>query len=248
MKTVSLASIVADYRANKLRDELVGDWGSVVFYRLPASTLAWAAATLGITPTQLTAAGALMVPLIALSAWFLQPATAMAVVVALALMFNVLDCADGQLARATGTSSLSGRYLDFATDIAYRTTAYASLGLIADHIWPGAAFPWLAVGLCCGFLATYARLNRIYAGGLWAEVLEPQQPPGAPGKHKAFDTVFSVLSGLDTLLPLLAFLAWTAGLLWAAMIWFLLYTLGDAAVEVIGNYRKAQRIDAGGTG
>lgn len=247
MKTVPFASIVADYRAHKLKDELATDWGSVVFYRWPAFVLAWAAAPRGITPTQLTAAGALMVPLIALSAWFLAPSQAMVAVLLLGLLFNVIDCADGTLARATGTSSVSGRYLDFATDIAYRVTTYASLGLIADHVWPGAAFPWVAVGLCCGLLGIYARVNRIYADGLWAETMpETTEPkPAAPGRRTGFDMAFSFLSGLDTLLPLLAFLAWAAGLLWLAMIWFLLFTLGDAAVEVIGNYSKARRIDSG---
>lgn len=241
MKTVSFTAIVADYRERKLKDELATDWGSVVFYRLPAFALASAVAPLGVTPNQLTAVGGVLVPLIALSAWFLEPGTAMVVVTLLALAFNVLDCADGALARATGTSSLAGRYLDFATDIVYRNTTYASFGLIADHAWPGAAFPWVAVGLCCGLLATYARVNRLYADELFGPGDEEEKP--APKKRGAFDVAFSVLSGIDTLLPLLAFFAWQASLLREAMVWFVLYTLGDAAVEVVGNFRKAARID-----
>lgn len=239
MKTVPFSSIVADYREQKLKEELTSDWGSVVFYRLPAFIVAWAAAPLGVTPTQLTVAGALLVPLMALAAWFMAPAPAMIVITLLALLFNVLDCADGTLARATATSSLSGRYLDFAVDLLYRIAAYASLGLIADRSWPGAAFPWVAVGLCCGLQATYARVNRIYAG----EILPDVPPTGAPAKRSAFDVVFSLLSGIDTLLPLIAFLAWEAGLLRAALIWFLLYTFADAAIEVVGNYRKARLFD-----
>ena len=244
MKTVSFAAIVADYRERKLKDELATDWGSVVFYRLPAFALASAVAPLGVTPNQVTAAGGLLVPLIALSAWFLEPGTAMVVVTLLAFAFNVLDCADGSLARATGQSSLAGRYLDFATDILYRNTAYASFGLIADHAWPGAAFPWVAVGLCCGLLATYARVNRLYADEIFEPAPEDENPK--PKKRNAFDVAFSVLSGIDTLLPLLAFLAWQAGLLREVMVWFVLYTLGDAAVEVVGNYRKARRVDSEG--
>lgn len=242
MQRVRFSEILADYRAEKLKDELKSDWGSAVFYRLPAFALASAAARLGLTPNQLTVTGTLLIPAIALSAWFLAPVPAMLVITALALLFNILDCADGSLARATGTGSLQGRYLDFAADIIYRNTAYASYGLIADHIWPGAAVPWLAVGLCCGILVTYARVNRLYAAKLFAggagEARSVPRPPGA------FDIAFSLLSGLDTLLPLIAFAAWSAGLLWAALVWFLLYTLGDAVVEVAGNLAKARRIDS----
>lgn len=245
MKSVSFSSLVTDYRETKLKDELVGDWGSVVFYRIPAFAVVCAVAPLGVTPNQLTIAGGLMVPLMALAAWFLAPGPALLTVVALSLVFNVLDCADGPLARATGTSSLAGRYLDFAADIMYRNVAYACYGLIADRMWPGAAFPWVAVGLCCGVLVTYARVNRVYAEKLF--------PPrgDAPAEHKrrsAFDVGFSVLSGIDTLLPLIALMAWEAGVLRGAMLWFLLYTVGDAVVEVVGNVAKARQVDAGRKG
>jgi hypothetical protein len=60
-----------------------------------------------------------------------------------------------------------------------------------------------------------------------------------------FDVGFGALSGIDTLMPLLALMAWSAGLLWALMIWFLLYTAADAALEVWGNYDQARRIDSG---
>jgi len=246
MKTVPFLSIVADYREHKLKEELAMDWGSLVFYRSPAFVVVWAMVPLGVTPNQLTLAGLVLIPLIPLAAWFLTPEHAMAAVTLLALAFNVLDCADGSLARATGRSSLSGRYMDFSSDILYRNTAYASYGLIADRIWPGAVFPWLAVGLCCGLLATYARVNRLYA-----EKLFPKAAAGSPagtGRSGIFDMVFSFLSGLDTLMPLLAILAWWAGALWAVLLWFLFFTLGDAAVEVISNYAKARGIDSGSAG
>lgn len=243
MKTVSFASLVTEYRETKLKDELVGDWGSVVFYRLPAFAVVCAVAPLGVTANQLTLAGALLVPLMALAAWFLAPGPALLAVVVLSLVFNVLDCADGPLARATGSSSLAGRYLDFAADLMYRNVAYACYGLIADRAFPGAAFPWLAVGLCCGVLVTYARLNRVYA-----ETLMPPSDDAAPApaqQRSAFDIGFSVLSGIDTLLPLVALFAWEAGVMRAGMLWFLLYTLGDAAIEFLGNLAKTRRVDSG---
>jgi phosphatidylglycerophosphate synthase len=239
MSTVRFSAIVADYRSHKLEEELWTDWGSVVFYRLPAFVVAWAMVPLGVTPNQLTFAGALLIPLIAAAAWFLSPDHAMPVITVLALAFNVLDCADGPLARATGRSSLSGRYMDFAADILYRNTAYAVYGLIADRIWPGSSFPWLAVGLCCAVFVTYARVNRLYG-----EKLFPKQESKEPHGRGASDVAFGFVSGIDTLLPVLAVIAWAAGLLWAALIWFLLYTLADAVIACAENYAKAARIDS----
>lgn len=245
MERVRFSEILADYRAEKLAEDLVGDWGSVVFYRLPAFAVASAAARLGMTPNQLTAAGTLLIPVIALAAWFLPPSAAMLAITLVAVVFNVFDCADGSLARATGQTSLRGRYMDFAADILYRNTAYASYGLVADRIWPGASFPWLAVGLVCGSLVTYVRVNRIYAAKLFPT---PQADPAGPQKRSAFDIGFSALSGLDTLMPMIAFLAWTVDLLWLAMLWFLLYTLADAVIEVVGNVAKARHFDSAADG
>lgn len=251
MATVSLSAIVRDYRDQKLRSEFATDWGSVVFYRAPAFVLAWALAPLGITPNQVTVAGALLIPVMAFCAWWLPPGQAVVAVTLLGIAFNVLDCSDGVLARALNLGSVSGRYLDFAADILFRITAYGCYGLIADRMWPGSPFPWLAVGLCCGLLGLYARVNRIYGDDLVLEetpedlLAEPAPPPPPePARPGAFAIAFSVLSGMDTLLPLIAFVAAEAGVLREALIWFLLYTAGDSIVEVVTVYFRARNLDA----
>ena len=123
MKTEPFAAIVANYRRDKLEEEIMTDWGSVVFYRLPAFVIAWLMVPTGVTPNQLTLLGALMVPAMAAASYLLAPTQAMIVLTILAVAFNVLDCADGPLARATGRSSLAGRYMDFSADITDRNTA-----------------------------------------------------------------------------------------------------------------------------
>lgn len=244
MSRVPFSAFVADYRAHKLKEELATDWGSLVFYRLPAFGLAWAVLPLGVTANQLTFAGLLTIPAIALAAWFLSPDAAMIVVTVLAIAFNILDCADGALARAMGKGTLCGRYMDFAADILYRNIAYASYGLIADRVWPDAAFPWVAVGLTCGLLATYARVNRLYAPRLFPAAETDAPPP----RRGAADAAFSFLSGLDTLLPLIALAASALGDLRLALLWFLLFTFGDAVVEVAGIYVRARRFDLAAAG
>lgn len=239
MKTVPFSAIAGNYYREKLREEIMSDWGSVVFYRHPAFAVAWVMVPLGVTPNQLTLLGALLVPAMAAAAYLLAPAHAMPVVTVFALCFNILDCADGPLARATGRSSLAGRYFDFAADVIYRNTAYGCYGLIADRLWPGASFPWLGVGLCCAVLVTFARVNRLYA-----EKLLPAAVDAAPAAVGPAAVAFAVLSGFDTLLPLIAIISWWAGLLWLAMLWFLAYTFADAAIAFTEGYLAARRHDA----
>ena len=50
MRRVPFASILADYRDRKLKEELASDWGSLVFYRMPSFVLAWALIPTGVTP------------------------------------------------------------------------------------------------------------------------------------------------------------------------------------------------------
>lgn len=254
MATVSLSAIVRDYRENKLESEFATDWGSVVFYRAPAFVLAWMLAPLGVTPNQVTVAGALLIPVMALCAWWLPPATAIVTVMLLGFAFNVLDCTDGVLARNLNLGSVTGRYLDFASDILYRLVAYGCFGLIADRTWPGAAFPWVAVGLCCGLLGLYARVNRIFGDDMALEETPPAKPAETPAatqpaeqpaarRRSPFEIAFSFLSGMDTLMPLIAFVAWEAGVLREALVWFVLYTAGDSIVEVLTVYFRARNID-----
>ncbi len=242
MKTVPFAAVVGNYHKDKLREELKSDWGSVVFYRLPGFVTAWLLIPLGVTPNQVTMLGAVLVPAMAAASFVLPPHAAMIVLTVLALAFNFLDCADGPLARATGRSSLAGRYLDFSADILYRNTAYGCYGLVADRLWPGAPFPWLGVGLCCAVFATSARLNRVYAAKLFPS---PDTPAPLTAKSASLPQMaFAVLSGLDTLLPLIALVAWATGVLWLALLWFLAYTASDALIAFVEGHQAARKADA----
>ena len=63
----------------------------------------------------------------------------------LMLLYGVLDCADGQLARARGTSSRLGRILDGASDYIVGTTSGVALALrLSEQL--GAPGAWLAAG------------------------------------------------------------------------------------------------------
>jgi phosphatidylglycerophosphate synthase len=238
MKNPGIKALVADYTRTLALQELAGMWAVVVFFRLPGFVVAWVAITLGISATRLTLLGLASTVLIALAGVFLPVPAALVVIAVLAACFQILDCADGTVARATGTASLTGRFLDFASDILWRATCLATLGHVADRISPDATPAWLAIGLMAGFCATYARLMRCYVDTL----------PGADdaaGKTPTFrptfgNLAFAFLSGLDQIIPLIAVAAWAFGALEMLLIFALIYHGADMLLAVQRAYATLQ--------
>lgn len=221
---LKLGEIVAEYRSGKLGEELAGEWAAALVFRPPALVLAWALQATPVSPTMVTLAGLLTLPLMVLAAALLAPGPAMALIVGLACLFMILDCADGTLARIAGKTSKLGHYADFAADICYRLVFYAAAGaVLARH--PTAAGGWLAAGglamaLVSAWLMCFARLCRVYA-----ELRLPLPAPEAEGSRSGWLVCF--VSGLDGLAPLLAAAAWATGLPQAFLVWILLYALLD---------------------
>jgi len=226
----SLRSIYDDYRAHKFLEELSSDWGSVVFYRGPGMILAWLLTATSVTPNMVTTANAFILPCMIAASIFLVPATAFAVVTVLALIYLILDCTDGALARATGLSSNGGHYLDLVTDIAYRGVLYVTVGYIADQIGASSLpLDQATVLAVSAWLATFARLARKDADRLSGQPARTQVPRF---------TLFSFLSGLDTVFPILAFASWSTGYLSAFTLWIFVFSLGDAVTALIESRTK----------
>lgn len=218
-----LKTIYRDYRDNKLHDELLSDWGSVVFYRPLAIVLAWILAGRGISPNAVTGAGALSVPCFIVCALVFPPATAMALVIAAALLYLVLDCTDGTLARATGQVSVAGHYWDLITDIVYRGFVYVTVGYLADQIAPWSLPVGQATTLAMSaWLATVARLARYNLTRLTGSSESKSQ-------RSSFNW-YSFFSGLDTLFPLLTALACWTGHLHILIAWIFMYSAADVCV------------------
>ncbi len=215
-----IAQVRASYLA-KAREEWRGEWACALLYRPPSILLTPLFAAAGFSPnavTLLALACAAALPWCAAAAG----ADAALLVGGLAIAFCVLDCVDGNLARATGRVSPRGAALDFAVDLAYRVFLYAAIGILAGMI---------AAGLACALLALAARALRLRAG---PEVSPAQDAPLSwPGR------VFAFLSGLDHLTPLLVLLApgpqghgWLLG-------WLALYSLGDFLLS-LRRFRAAR--------
>ena len=227
MSKITLKSLIADYRRDKLAEEVAGDWGGVLAYRPLAFALTWPLARLRVPPIAATISGVLLLPVIAAIAVATPTVTAVPLVCALGIFYCVLDRVDGTLARALRRESTFGYYADLSSDLMYRPTIYAALGHLADRLTGSTQSTALTIGLIAAWLALFARIARLYK-----EKLLPQSPAAAP--RLTFDpgavaaNLYMALSGVDTLLPLLAFALWWVGALPLLFPWLLIYSAADA--------------------
>lgn len=109
------------------------DWLNARIYHPLARRLALALRGTFVTPNLLSAAGGLIV---VLAAWFYASADGMALTglaFGLHLGWHVLDGADGDLARLTGTASRTGEIIDGICDYASHVVLYLTLSWIASH-------------------------------------------------------------------------------------------------------------------
>jgi phosphatidylglycerophosphate synthase len=194
---------------DKARDERHNQW--VVFFLLrPLSRrLAPALSRRGATADQVTWAGiglSLALPLAAL-----LPLPAAAPLVALgAVLFLLLDCVDGDIARASGTATRWGHYLDMVADVVFRCAFYLALGLLAGQAPIGLAAAWLSLG---------ARWCRTWMTAELPERTDPYFEAGRTRQPRPADYLFFFVTGLDQTLPALLLAAawggWLGGLMWA---------------------------------
>lgn len=226
-----LHKLFGTYYGEKYAEEVLTDWGSAIVYRPPALVLTWLLSATRIRPGTVTATAALLLPAMVIAAILCEPDDALAAVLVMALLFNILDCTDGALARATGRVSVSGHYWDLVTDLAYRGIAYVAVGYVADQMshWPLALNQATTMALAA-WGAGLARLARYNLDRVAPPASSEQQTPGR-------FTFFSFLSGLDTLFPFVAAIAWAIGAIPVCVAWIAAYSLGDVAISII-NARK----------
>jgi phosphatidylglycerophosphate synthase len=135
--------ITSVYRASKKKKD-INLWTEWVC-RPPAAVIVYALKNTRITPNQLTFAS---LALAALAGAMLVLWPGYAGLVAAIIVFEisfVLDCADGQLARARGQASRLGHLLDFLMD---EIKAFLIFGCVAIRLWITTGDPlYLAVGI-----------------------------------------------------------------------------------------------------
>jgi phosphatidylglycerophosphate synthase len=235
----TLADVRASYDENKRREEWHGDWMSALVYRPISFWITPPLLNLSVGASQVTAfalAISFALPFVALKAG----TAAHIAVAALAIVFVILDCVDGNIARVTKTASKSGHYLDFLTDIVFRIGLYAAIGILADR--ETFSLPWmehrsLALALLAALIAIVGRLSRVFTRQLSPGDVYGTAEAAKGGFIDRF--LLPALSGLDRLLPLLVLAAgwWGAGLRWV-ILWLLAYSAADCAYTQYAIFRR----------
>jgi phosphatidylglycerophosphate synthase len=230
-----LKKFFADYRANQYDEEILGDWGSALIYRPIGLTLAWLLSATRTTPNAVTAIAALLLPLMIVVATLCQPAAALAIVLVLAIIYQILDCTDGSLARMTGQTSVSGHYWDLVADLAYRGCIYVTVGYLADQIYPW-PFPVNQMS-CMALAAWFAALARLARMNL-DRLAPPRIAEKSDQKAAAAFTFYSFLSGMDTLFPLFVVVASAVDMLSFYLAWIVFYSFADVIIALLEAQRR----------
>jgi phosphatidylglycerophosphate synthase len=240
MTRFSLEDVRRSYGTDKAWTEFSGQLFAHYVYRPISFFVTVPLLRLGVPASAVTLAGgalALALPGIA----YMEAPYGFAIAAALAFVFHVLDCVDGNIARTTGTESTFGVVLDGGVDLVFTVGLYVTMGLFASremHTFSTSAMTLAAVASIAHLLGRTFRDLLANHTGERAE-LDTQRPV----KLGAIDVVVITLGSLDTLYPLtlLAFgaLANVTALVVFAAFYAAIVALASAALSL----RKARAFD-----
>ena len=228
----TLREIAQDILNGRLRNDFYEYWSMAVLYRMPSLPMVWVFLRIGVTPVQVTLAALVLALSLPLQAAFLPLAVAPFAVFVCAVLCEVMDCADGTLARLTGRASPAGRDLDFIVDMTHWGLLYVALGLIADRM-AGGGFGWTALAMTAAWARLLARVVRDRLSKDAGKDETGAEPPKG-----AVEFVLVALAGMSGLIPFFALLGpWLP----YAIVFLLIYAISDVlegAVPLVTRLRQ----------
>ena len=230
---VSFKAILQDLRGPHVREEFRTSWAIALLYRMTSPPFVWLLLRAGFGPMGVTALGFALALSMPAQAYFLPLEVAGWVLFASGALFQILDCADGMMARITGRTSLLGADLDYLSDMVQHGLFYTSLGLLADRTL-GTGFGWTALALTAAFLRLLARLVR--------EQVSRRVEKAAPGPVRIVDLPVIFVEGLTGLIPFMALAGASLGIMVVALVVYSLLDIGDAFMPMT---KPPYRGDAG---
>jgi len=223
-----MAQVAADLRGPWFRVELRSSWATALLYRAPSVPVVWALVRLGVSPLAVSLIGlllALSMPLQALN----LPVGIAAVTVALSgMMFQVLDCADGILARVTDRTSKLGGDVDTLIDLTQWGLLYLSVGLLADAT--------LDTGLFWTASAAVAAWARLLARVIRDRLDDGIEATPRPLRLAQYPSAF--IAGISGLIPLLALTGPWMGTAVCALVVYSLLDVAEALVPLVRALRE----------
>lgn len=212
-----------------MHEELAGEWAAVALYRWLSFIITPLFLRTSISATGVTLISVLITITLPLAVFLPFPFTYIFIGV-ISIVFNILDCVDGNMARMTNSVSDLGQYSDFIADIIHRIFVYITLGLIIDNalINDISGFqPSVIAGVSC-LLAVTGRLSRIYYEYKFVTTGPLSGKYNISGNFKkAENLVFSFISGIDSLLPVFIIIAGYFNKLPFVLLWIFLYSCLD---------------------
>lgn len=195
-KTPSMREILADLKNEHVLEEWRGEWAMALLFRVPGQLLVWVFLRLGWSAVFVTTLGLVLSLLIPVGAVFLPLSMAVWVVFLLGAFCQVLDCADGTMARVGGQASVLGADLDYLFGMIHYLALYPAIGILADRVLETGAL-WTSLGAIAIAVRFLARLVR--------EQVKKRIGEGPPAPFKLADLPGVFVAGLSGLIPFGAF-------------------------------------------
>jgi len=191
----TLSEIKASYDSKKGNSERYSHFFLYYLYRLVSFPLAWAALRIGLSGNQVTFISFIIVVLLLPIAAF-AGAISGYLIAGLMLLFLILDCVDGNIARITGRATYAGSFLDAIVGILFwRVVVFPAIGL---RISGGVILSWpVLLGLLTSALSLLVRLTSQRAQNLMAAQRKRQIDTV---KEKV--TFITMLKSIHDILPL----------------------------------------------
>lgn len=194
----TLDAVRRSYGTDKAWAEFSGQVFAHYLYRPISFFVTVPLLRLGVSARAVTLAGgamALALPVLA----YVQCTYDTVIAAALAFLFHVLDCVDGNIARTTKTESTFGFVLDGGADLLFTVGLYLTIGLFASRethaLSPSAMMLAATAAIAHLFGRTFRDLLTSHTGER-AEVGAER-----PAKFGIVDLVVIALGSLDTLYP-----------------------------------------------
>ena len=213
-KDHSLRDFAQDLRSSAAASEWRGNWAMALLYRRPGVLFALGFARLGWHPIHITVLAFILALSMPVQAWVWPIWVSPYLVFLSGVVFQILDCADGTLARRTNQASDLGGDLDFLVDMAQWFLLYSAIGILADRTLD-TGFAWTTVAVFAAWARLMARVIR--------DRLNTSVNDG-PTELRLSDYPSLFIGGISGLIP---FLALCGGLLHWAVVALLIYALLD---------------------
>lgn len=236
----TLADVRRSYTDDKAWAEMSGDLFIYLLYRPPSFPVAWALLALGVPTLAVTLAGLLIALALPLCAMLDAPSGGIAVA-ALAVLFQVLDCVDGTMARTRRATSLFGAVVDGAVDSVFLVMFPLAAALIASREAHAASVHAVAIGVGSALLVLVGRITRdvlaVHAGA------RPHVAAARPARLGWADRFVIAFGGLEGLYPPALLVASTLGAVTHFVLAIAAYGAVVFVVSTALTLRKARALD-----